>query len=314
MRFFKLRLLRFGEGGDGTGSAASEGTTSGETSGEEIPASIPERGRKLYAEVMKQKSASVAEPKETVQADEEAKTSKPTYDELIKSDDYKDAHRDYIEKVINDRLKKYKGQEKSLKEASDLLNTIGIKYGLNPEDKDYKAKLAEAIANDDSYYEKYAEDHDMTPSEARRIVSLERRVKQAEEDRARAEAEEAQRAQFEVIRRNAAITQQRYPAFDLATALNDRAFVQILSATNGDTTAAYIATHHDEIIRGVAASAAQQAQIATANTIASGTRRPIESGTAAAQPVSISPNYNAMNLDQIRAFAEEQRRLQRQRK
>ena len=308
---FMLKLLRFGEGGDGgAGSAAGEASNGGETSGVEIPASIPERGRKLFAEVMKQKSAPAEAPKETVQAEETTKESKLTYDELIKSDEYKDAHREYMEKTLNDRLKKYKGQEASLKEARNLLNTIGTKYGLDSEDKDYLSKLKEAVENDDSYYEKYADEHDMTPAEARKIVSLERRLKETEAAQQRAAQEEAQRAQFETVRQNATKTQAMYPNFDFASELQNPNFVRILSATNGDTTAAYIATHHDDIIRGVAASAAQQAQVATAQTIAAGVKRPAENGISGTASSDVKINFKDMSLEQIRKYADEQRRIQ----
>ncbi len=313
MKEYKLLLLRFGEGGDGAGSAAGEGSTSGADSGEatNIPASIPERGRKLFAEVMKEKSAAPEEPKAEVKVEEVAKAPKMTYDEMIKSEDYKDAHRAYMEKAINDRIKKYKGQEKSLKEAMGLLNTIGTKYGLNSEDENYIAKLTEAVANDDSYYEKYAEDHDMTPAEARKLVTLERRVKEAETEKANLLQEEQQRAQFEVVRQNAAKTQQLYPGFDLATEISNPAFMRILASTNGDTTAAYVAVHHNEIIKGVAATAAQQAKIATANTIASGTQRVPENGATAAAPaasISAFPDFTAMGREQLAEWAETQRR------
>lgn len=317
MKNYKLLLLRFGEGGDGAGSAAGEGTASGAESGVDskenpnIPASIPERGRKLFAEVLKENSAAPEEPKTEVKAEEVAKAPKLTYDEIIKSDDYKDAHKAYMEKAINDRIKKYKGQEKSLKEAMGLLNTIGTKYGLNSEDENYIAKLTEAVANDDSYYEKYAEEHDMTPAEARKIVTLERRVKENEAERARLLEEEQQRAQFEVVRQNAAKTQQLYPGFDLATEINNPAFMRILQSTNGDTTAAYVAVHHSEIMQGVAASAAQQAKIATANTIASGTQRVPENGmvaTAPAASISAFPDFTKMKKEQLEAWADSQRR------
>lgn len=315
MRKFILNLLRFGEGGDGgAGSASGEAAPSGENnSGENIPSSIPERGRKLFAEVLKQTSASVKEQPAAVEAeDEKAKeTSKPTYDELIKSEDYKEAHKEYMEKTINDRLKRYKGQEQSLKEAQALLNTIGTRYGLNSEDKDYMAKLTEAINNDDYYYEKYAEENDMTPAEARKIVSLERRVKEAEAERQRIAAEETQRAQFDTIRQNASRTQSLYPGFDLATELQNPKFVGILSATNGDTTAAYVAAHHNDIIKGVVANVAQQTQVATTNAIASGTKRPPENGLSGSAASDVNINFKNMSLAELRAYAEQQRRMQK---
>jgi len=312
MRFFKLNLLRFGEGGDGSGSAAGEGATSGETSGADIPSSIPERGRKAYAEALKQTSASVKEQKaEANTVKEEAKNSKLSYEDLIKSDEYRDAHHEYMEKTISDRLKKYKGQEESLKSANALLATIATKYGLNPEDTDYMDKLSKAVESDDSYYEKYAEDNDMTPAEARKLVTLERKVKEAEAAKMRQQQEEVQRAQFETVRQNAAKTQAKYPGFDLAKELNNPKFCQILSATNGDTTAAYVTTHYEEIMRGTVANAAQQAQIATANSIASGSKRPMENGLNASAPTNVSVNFSKMSLSELRAWADTQRKMQK---
>lgn len=310
MKFF-LNLLRFGEGGDGSGSATADGAAGGETSGVEIPASIPERGKKLYAEVMKQKSASAEKPRATVSDEETPKESKPTYDELIKSDDYKEAHREYMEKTINDRIKRYKGIEDKLKASESLLATIGAKYGLDSEDKDYLAKLTEAVEKDDSYYEKYADDHDMTPAEARKIVSMERQLKEVEAQREAQRQEEARREQFRVIQQNAAKTQQMYPGFDLGTELQNPNFVRILSASNGDTTAAYVATHHNEIVRGVAQTVAQQAQVASTNAIAAGVKRPAENGISGTAPTDVQINFNKMSLEDIRKQADIWRRQKR---
>lgn len=305
-----FNLLRFGEGGDsGSGSASAEGSSSGETSGAEIPSSIPERGRKLFAEAMKETGTAPKKTTETADTVKETtKESKLTYEDMIKSDEYKEAHREYMEKTINDRLKKYKGQEADLNAARTLLNTIGTKYGLSSDDKDYMSKLQEAIDNDDSYYEKYAEDHDMTPAEARKMVSLENRLRETEAAQARAEQEEVQRKQFEVVRANATRTQAKYPGFDLGTELQNPAFVRILSSTNGDTTAAYVATHYDEITRGIAESVAQQSQIAAANAIASGVKRPQENGLSGTAASDVSINFSNMSLADIRAYAEAQRR------
>lgn len=319
MKYF-LNLLRFGEGGDGgngsgtgsaTGNATGEAAPSGDNSGVEIPSSVPERAKKLYAEVMKGKSASHEEPKTEAKVEETAKESKPTYEEMIKSDEYKDAHREYMEKTINDRIKKYKGLEEKLKSEESLLATIGAKYGLNTEDKDYLAKLTEAIENDDSYYEKYAEDHDMTPAEARKIVTLERKVKETEDVLRAQEEERVRQAQFRVIQQNAAKTQARFPNFNFAAELQNPNFVSIMRATNGDTTAAYIATHHDEIVQGVAQTVAQKAQVASANAIASGQNRPVENGVGGSVPTDVQINFNNMGLNELRAWADQQRRLQR---
>lgn len=321
-----LNLLRFGgtegaENGGTTesaiGSEASGATTDGDISGVEIPTSIPERGKKLYAEAVKETSANFLKAKVEAKADEKSKEiQKPqetqeqplTYEELIKSDAYREAHKAYMEKTINDRIKKYKGIESENNAIKTLLNTVGLKYGLDTADKDYMQKLSAAIETDDSFYEDYADQNDMTPAEARKIVTLERKLKASEDAQRKAQAEEAQRAQFEMIRQNADKTKIQYPNFDLANELQNQSFVKILSATNGDTTAAYIATHHSDIIKGVAAQVAQKAQEATSNAIASGSMRPNENGINGTASSDVNINFKNMSLAELRAYADAQRK------
>lgn len=302
---YRLLLLRFGEGGEG--SAA--GSASGETSGAEIPSSIPERARKLYAETVGNAHPK-SEPKPSTST-EEAKPSKMTYEELIKSEDYKDAHKEYMEKTINDRVKKYKGVESENKTMRNALNTIALKYGIDSASETFMDDLGKAIEADDSYYEKYAYDHDLTPQDARKIVTLERKVHENEVAQQRVAEEEARREQFRQVQMNSEQTKARYANFDLSTELQNPSFVRILQATNGDTTAAYQAVHHDEIIRGVSAQIAEEAKAKTANAIAYNQNRPIENGLNSTAPTNVQINFRDMNLEQLRAYADAQRKNKR---
>lgn len=298
----RLLLLRFGEGGEGSAT----GATSGETSGAEIPSSVPERARKLYAETVGNAHPK-SEPKPSASA-EEAKPSKMSYEELIKSDDYKDAHKEYMEKTINDRVKKYKGVETENKTMRNALNTIALKYGIDSASETFMEDLNKAIEADDSYYEKYAYEHDLTPQDARKIVTLERKVHENELQLQMAAEEEARREQFRQVQMNSEATKAKYANFDLSMELQNPAFVRILQATNGDTTAAYQAVHHDEIIRGISAQVAEEAKAKAANAIAFNQNRPIENGLGSSAPSNVQINFRDMNLEQLRAYADSQRR------
>lgn len=299
---YKLLLLRFGEGGEGSAT----GATSGETSGAEIPSSIPERARKLYAETVGNAHPK-SEPKPSASV-EEAKPSKMSYEELIKSDDYKDAHKEYMEKTINDRVKKYKGVETENKTMRNALNTIALKYGIDSASESFMEDLNKAIEADDSYYEKYAYEHDLTPQDARKIVTLERKVHENELQQQMMAEEEARREQFRQVQMNSEATKAKYANFDLGMELQNPAFVRILQATNGDTTAAYQAVHHDEIIRGISAQVAEEAKAKAANAIAYNQNRPIENGLGSSAPSNVQINFRDMNLEQLRAYADSQRR------
>lgn len=301
---YKLVLLRFGEGGDGGAAGESSGENSGaETS---IPSSIPERARKLYSETVGKAQPKVEAKSEPSVA--EAKPAKMSYEDLIKSDDYKDAHKEYMERTINDRVKRYKGVETENKSMRNALNTIALKYGIDSASATFMDDLNKAIEADDSYYEKYAYEHDMTPQDARKIVTLERKVRESELEQARIAQEEASREEFRRVQANADVTKAKYAGFDLATELQNPSFVRILQATNGDTTAAYQAVHHDEIIRGVSAQIAQEAKAKTANAIATNATRPVENGLSSSAPSNVQIDFSKMSLEQIRAYAEEQRK------
>lgn len=318
-----LNLQLFGEGGDGGdgGSAVSAGDNAIDTSGEKIPASIPEKAKKYYQKAMEKTSANsaVSTPlaSEKVQTTNEPKatTEKIPYADLIKSDDYKEEHKAYMDKTIGDRLKKYKGIEEVSGKQKAILDVVASKYGVNPDDENFLEVLQQKIDEDDSYYENYAMEHDMSNEEARRILSMERKVAQIDAEKAAIEAERAEmarqeqmRQQIMLLRQNAEKTKSQFPEFDLDTEMQDERFRKLCAVNNGDTTAAYMACHWSEIIPAKVQMASRQIQAQTAQAVASNKARPIENGLSSSAPSVVEQDFSKMNLKQLRQFADEQRR------
>lgn len=305
-----------GDGGDGGSSSASVGEAlGGEESGEKkIPDLIPERARKNYQKAMEKHSGSTTEAttqnSDTAQTTNEQKgtTEKLSYEDLIKSDDYKEEHKAYMDKTIGDRLKKYKGIEEELGKHKAMLDTVAYKYGINPDDENFLDVLAEKIEADDSYYEEYAMEHDISPEEARRIVTMERKAAQYDAQRAEMERQEQMRQQIMVLRQNAEKTKAQFPQFDLDTEMQDERFRRLCAANNGDTTAAFMACHYNEIIANTVQMASRQIQNQTAQAVASNKARPIENGISSSAPSVVHQDFRNMNLQDIRKYAEEQRR------
>lgn len=298
-------LQMFAEGGEGATGGEGEGT-----SGESIPSSIPERARKLYAETVgKSKAKTEATPKEATP--KEVSVEAPhdlTYAELIKSDKYKAEHQAYMENTINNRLKKYKGVEEENSKMKASLATVAQKYGIDSTSETFLEELSKAVEEDDSYYEKYAMDHDISPTEARKIVTLERKVAENERLRQEQAAEENRRNQIQTLQNNAQKTAALYPGFNLEVELQNPDFVRLAAATNGDTTAAYIATHHNEIIGNAVHQAVEQTKAQTAQTVAYKGNRPQENGLTGQASSKVNVNFSNMSLAELRAYAEEQRR------
>lgn len=306
-----------GDGGDGGSSSASAGEAKGSNnSGEtEIPAFIPEKAKKIYQKAMEKHSGSTTEGKtktsdEAHTTDDAKTTEKLSYADLIKSDEYKDEHKAYMDKTIGDRLKKYKGIEEDNGKYRELLETVAMKYGVDVSSEDFLALMKEKIDEDDSYYENYAMEHDTSPQEARRIATMERKAERFDEmQRIEAETEQA-RQRIITLRQNGEKTKAQFPEFDLDTEMQDERFRRLCAANNGDTTAAYMACHWNEILPATVQRASRQIQAQTAQAVASNKSRPIENGLSSQAPSVVTQDFSKMNLSDIRKYAEEQRRKQ----
>ena len=310
LEFFKINLQLFGEGGEGGDGGSADGTGEGvvENSGAKELASIPEKAKRYYQKAMEKTPKSA----EKVQTTKEPKTTeKKSYADIIKSDEYKDEHKAYMDKTIGDRLKKYKGIEENLGKHKALLDIVANKYGVNPDDENYLDTLTQKIEADDSYYENYAMEHDISAEEARKIVTMERKVAQIEAQKAAEQKQEQMRQQIMLLRQNAERTKSQFPNFDLESEMQNEKFRKLCAVNNGDTTAAYMACHWNEILPATVQMASQRVKEQTAQTVAANKSRPIENGLSSAASSVVTQNFKGMSLQEIRAYADEQRRKQR---
>ena len=306
-----------GDGGDGGSASASVGEALGrENPGEDkILASIPEKAKKYYQKAMEKQKGSTTEAStqnsDTAQpTNEQPTTDRPSYDDLIKSDEYKEAHKAYMDKTIGDRLKKYKGIEDTVNKQKLMLETVANKYGVDTTDENYLETLAQKIEADDSYYEAYAMEHDISTEEARNIVTMQRKAAQYDADKEARAKEEQMRQHIMVLRQNAEKTKAQFPNFDLEAEMQDERFRRLCAANNGDTTSAYMACHWNEILPATVQMASRQIQNQTAQAVASNKARPIENGISSSAPSVVENNFKNMSLKDLRAYAEEQRRKQ----
>ena len=302
----KLNLQLFGEGGDG--GAGGEGAVGGENSGENIPSAIPERARKNYKEAV-EKHAPKVQKEEAQTTAEPQNVKKATYAELIKSDDYKEEHEAYMAKTIGDRLKRYKGVEAQNAQMLGLLETVASKYGVDTTAENFLESLTEKVNADDSYYENYAMEHDIPPEEARKVVTLERKMQAIEAQEQERQRQEQARQFAQVLQQNAEKTKARFPNFDINAEWQDERFRRLVHATNGDTTAAYMACHGEQVISGAIQNAAQQITAQTAQAVAANKARPSENGmSGSVAAVTGTEDFNKMSLEQLRAYADTERR------
>jgi hypothetical protein len=311
---FNLQL--FGEGGGdggdgGSAPATGEGAVDNNSGENAIPASIPEKAKKYYQKALEKNTPKTQpsdnQPQTTT---ETTATEKLSYADLIKSDDYRDEHKAYMDKTIGDRLKKYKGLEENYGKAKATLDIVASKYGVNPEDENFLEVLNQKIEADDSYYEDYAMKHDISTEEARRVVTMERKVAQMEAEKQEQARREQMQQHMMTLRQNAEKTKAQFPQFDLDKEMQDERFRRLCAVNHGDTTSAYMACHWKDILPATVQMASQKAKEQTAQTVASNMSRPIENGMSATAPSVVKEDFRSMGLKELRAYASEQRRKQ----
>lgn len=304
-----------GDGGDGGTASGTVGETAGgnESGDNDLLARIPERAKKYYQKALDKTKGSTTEAK-TESSDNKAQDTdvqgttdkKTSYADFIK--EHPEEHKAYMDKTISDRLKKYKGIEEDNAKLKGMLDTVAYKYGVSADDENFLSVLKEKIDADDSYYENYAMEHDISPEEARRIVTMERKAAQYDAEKAQMEKQEQMRQHIMVLRQNAEKTKAQFPQFDLEAEMQDERFRRLCAANNGDTTAAYMACHWKEILPATVQMASKQIQMQTAQAVASNQARPTENGISSKASSVVQNDFSSMNLQQLRQYAEEQRR------
>lgn len=310
---FIFDLQTFGEGGGGTGGSAgangsaaapSAGTVNtgdaASDSGVDLTA-VPERYKNIAEETFGKRKASQKyndgaknpEPKAESAKTQTEKSPDLSYEEMIRSDKYKDDHAVYMKRIIGERFKHYQGLEESAAKSAEILAFEAQRYGLDPKSETFHADLLKSLQGDDNVFERYAIEHDCSVEEARRIIPLEMKARSVEEQekalektRQAMEQEERNRQEISKLIQRGEQTKARFPEFDLQKEMQNERFVRVCAATGGDTTAAYIAVHADEIYGRVSRDASAKAAQATANAVAANLNRPVENGLSAGPALS----------------------------
>lgn len=317
-----IPLQLFGDGGDGgsSGEGNTASTSTGDTGdaarragGSEIPAFVPERAKANYRKAMEivarrgnpeAAKAASTEPSED-KPDTEGKENdqkRLTYTELIKSPEYADEHKKYMEKTISERFGKYKGLQGRLDKAMEQLGVVGGKYGLDPSSETFFEDLQAKMNEDSEFFADYAAEHGIPPEEGRSIAQMKAKLARYDREAAsRAEAEEAAR-QIAALRESANQTRGLYPTFNLDAEMENPRFRQLCATLKGDTTTAYRMTHYDELFNSAQKEASERARRELSASIASGHARPLENGLSKNVATPTTPDFSNMNSKQLREY------------
>lgn len=268
MIYFGLQLFADGgAGGDGTGAAGSD-------AGSQV-------GQQPGTEANGQQSA----PQE------------PTFDELIKGK-YKADYDARVQKTIQARMRGAKANEERLAKTEPLLQMLGQKYSVDPGDVD---GLMAALDNDEQMWQAEAADKGMSVENLKALRTAERENAMLKRQQELNQREAAARETYTKWVAQAEQAKQKFPGLDLESCLEDAQFVSMLQS-GVDVESAYWARYHDDIMQAGMEKATTEAQKKLSASVASGSRRPTESGVGNGPTVSQKVDVSNMSRSEFTAY------------
>lgn len=232
---------------------------------------------------------------------EEPKTesnARMTWDEIMADPEYNKQ----MQAVVQSRLRNAKGAEEALGKLAPALELLARKHGFDPANPDYDA-LAQAISDDDSYYEDKALEMGVSVETAKKIDQQERDTARQQQQEARTLEEQKIQQHFAKLEQQAEAMKQVFPNFDLRTELQNPNFVRMTSPNVGISVEdAYYACHRKELQTAAMQVTAQKTAQKISNAIQSGSRRPNENGTSGQAPSVTTFDYRGMSPEQRKAF------------
>lgn len=261
----------FADGGDGTGT----GTAAASGASESAESGVANRKGNLSNVIYGKASEEPQEVKTTTPT--ESKTQ--AFENLIKGE-YKEEFAKRTQGIIDERFKKTKGMEETLKSHDAILGMLAEKYGVK-DASDVKA-LSKALEEDESFYEREALEKGLSVEQLKEMKRLERENAQF---KAAKEAEERKAQSDQIYSRwleegNALAQKYGLSDFSLEVEAQNPDFTELLKH-GVSVEAAYMAVHMDDMLGGAMAKTAETVRQQVANNVTNRQARPSENGVMA---------------------------------
>lgn len=227
----------------------------------------------------------------------EAPTAEPTFDELIKGK-YKADYDARVQKTIQARMRGAKANEERLAKTEPLLQMLGQKYSVDAGDVD---ALMAALDNDEQMWQAEAADKGMSVENLKVLRTAQRENAMLKQQQELNKREAAARETYTRWATQAEQAKQKFPGLDLESCLEDAQFVSMLQS-GVDVESAYWARYHDDIMQAGMEKATTEAQKKLSASVASGSRRPTESGVGNGPTVSQKVDVSNMSRSEFTAY------------
>ena len=319
----RLNLQLFGGEGAGASGAGEGGGQA--TSGDNATAAAEQRLRELGVpeDKIRKRASKVASkmpatpvqtaevaPKEETNVESATTQEKPTtedtqtparmsWDEIMKDPEYNKQ----MQAVVRSRLRSEKSAEEALSKMTPAIEVLARHYGLDLKNPDYEA-LAKAINDDDAYYEDKALEMGTSVATAKKLDQTTRDTERQRDMEQKTLQEQALTQHFVSLEQQGEKLKKVFPNFDLRTELKNPAFARMTAPGKGIMSVedAYRAVHRKEIESAASQIIAQKTAEQISNAIASGSRRPDESGASSQAPSVSTFDYAKASREQREAF------------
>ena len=306
--------------GEGAGDGGGEGAATGENAvdpGQQrllelgVPADkIRKRANRPSAKPAEGVASTAAQANEVQKTNAQAAAANPTegpktepnarmsWDEIMADPEYNKQ----MQAVIRSRLRSAKSAEETLGKMTPALELLARKHNLDPANIDYDA-LAQAINDDESFYEDKALEMGVSIDTAKKMDQKERDEARQQREQARTLEEQKIQQHFVKLEQQAEAMKQVFPNFDLRTELQNPYFARMTSPNVGISVEdAYYACHRKELQAAAMQVTAQKTAQKISNAIQSGSRRPSENGTSGQAPSVTTFDYRSMSPEDRKAF------------
>lgn len=299
---WNLQLFADGEGGEGSDSGDTAAAAGQERLRE---LGVPENkirsraskavGQQVKANAPAEAQAQTQDAAAEVPSTEEPKEAKKALKDLLAENP---EYNEEVQAIIRARLKGNRDAEGILGQLAPALEVLARQYQMDPEKMDYTA-LAQAINNDDQYYESMALASG-TDVETARQLDQQQRQQQRE---ARTLEQQRYIEHFDKLEQQGEALKATFPNFDLRTELQNPAFARMVHPDVGVSVEdAFYVIHRQEIQAVAMQATAQRTAQGISNAIASGQMRPAEAGQTSQGPSVTTFDYKNASRQQREAL------------
>lgn len=206
-----------------------------------------------------------------------------------------------MQKVVAASKEKSKQAAEGLKKLTPAIEILAKKYGIAATDYD---GIANAVLDDDEYYEDRALEMGVTTDVVKQIESAERIAQQAEIEKQQFIDEQKFNEHMAKMNAQAIELKQKYPDFDLRKELENPMFVRMTAPDQMFTLEdAYELIHRDEIKESIRQAALRISAQQVSNAVQSNKSRPNEGGASKSNNASVQTfNYRNATRDQREAL------------